>query len=105
VVKKYSGQSNTPNRAVFQKTDVVDWEQLERMFDVAVGEFGDVDIVCPGAGIYEPVCCARLILPPLHILSCLLTACSTCPISGDLPGLQKAVIHKMEVDTLCWIST
>ncbi|KAK9618583.1 hypothetical protein V6Z96_000576 [Aspergillus fumigatus] len=24
------------------------------MFEVAVREFGDVDIVCPGAGIYEP---------------------------------------------------
>lgn len=24
------------------------------MFDVALQEFGDVDIVCPGAGVYEP---------------------------------------------------
>ncbi|KAG2018930.1 hypothetical protein GB937_005568 [Aspergillus fischeri] len=54
VVNNYSSQSNTPNRAVFQRTDVVDWEQLERMFEVAVREFGDVNIVCPGAGIYEP---------------------------------------------------
>jgi 3-hydroxybutyrate dehydrogenase len=63
VVNNYSSQSNTPNRAVFQKTDVVDWEQLEGMFEVAVREFGDVDIVCPGAGIYEPVRRARLLLP------------------------------------------
>lgn len=55
VVNSYSAQSNTLNRAVFQKTDVVDWEQLESMFEVAVREFGEVDIVCPGAGIYEPV--------------------------------------------------
>ncbi|KAF7118476.1 hypothetical protein CNMCM5793_008002 [Aspergillus hiratsukae] len=54
VVNSYSGQSNTPNRAVFQKTDVVGWGQLERMFEVAIKEFGEVDIVCPGAGIYEP---------------------------------------------------
>ncbi|KAH1522150.1 hypothetical protein KXV52_002139 [Aspergillus fumigatus] len=54
VVNYYSSQPSRPNRAVFQKTDVVDWEQLERMFEVAVREFGDVDIVCPGAGIYEP---------------------------------------------------
>ena len=42
-------------RAVFQQTDVTDWGQLERMFDVAEKEFGEIDIVCPGAGVYEPV--------------------------------------------------
>jgi NAD(P)-dependent dehydrogenase (short-subunit alcohol dehydrogenase family) len=42
-------------RAVFQETDVRDWLQLERMFEVAEREFGEIDIVCPGAGVYEPV--------------------------------------------------
>ncbi|KAK2748938.1 hypothetical protein FQN57_007221 [Myotisia sp. PD_48] len=51
LVKKYS--SSTP-RAVFQETDVTDWAHLERMFDVAEKEFGEIDIVCPGAGIFEP---------------------------------------------------
>ncbi|KAJ5745353.1 hypothetical protein N7520_010535 [Penicillium odoratum] len=41
-------------RVVFQETDVTDWIQLERMFEVAEREFGAIDIVCPGAGIYEP---------------------------------------------------
>lgn len=41
-------------RAVFQKTDVTDWVQLERMFDVASAEFETIDIVCPGAGVYDP---------------------------------------------------
>ncbi|PLN81578.1 transmembrane amino acid transporter protein-domain-containing protein [Aspergillus taichungensis] len=41
-------------RAVFQKTDVIDWKQLERSFEVAEKEFGEIDIVCPGAGVYEP---------------------------------------------------
>ncbi|KAF2748088.1 NAD(P)-binding protein [Sporormia fimetaria CBS 119925] len=41
-------------RAVFQKTDVRVWRELEHMFDVADKEFGGVDIVCPGAGIFEP---------------------------------------------------
>lgn len=48
--------SSSPGRAVFQKTDVSDWVQLERMFEVAEKEFGEIDIVCPGAGVYEPVC-------------------------------------------------
>ena len=43
-------------RAVFQETDVTDWLQLERMFEVAEKEFGEIDIVCPGAGVFEPVC-------------------------------------------------
>jgi len=46
-------------RAAFQRTDVSVWKQLERMFDVAQDHFGGtgVDIVVPGAGIYEPVSC------------------------------------------------
>lgn len=42
-------------RAVFKKTDVVDWVQLQAVFDFAIEEFGHLDIVCPGAGIFEPV--------------------------------------------------
>ncbi|KAL5339008.1 transmembrane amino acid transporter protein-domain-containing protein [Aspergillus crustosus] len=41
-------------RAIFQKTDVTVWKQLEAMFEVAEKELGEVDIVCPGAGVYEP---------------------------------------------------
>lgn len=41
-------------RAVFQRTDVTEWVELEAMFATAVSHFGTVDIVCPGAGIYEP---------------------------------------------------
>lgn len=52
VVDAYS--SGTP-RAVFQETDVRIWDQLNRMFEVCEKEFGAVDIVCPGAGVYEPV--------------------------------------------------
>ena len=45
-----------PTRVVFQETNVTDWIQLERMFEVAEREFGEIDIVCPGAGVYELVC-------------------------------------------------
>lgn len=53
-VVRNSGQSGK-GRAIFQHTDVRDWRHLERMFDVAEAEFGEIDIVCPGAGVYEPV--------------------------------------------------
>jgi len=44
-------------KAAFQKTDVSEWKQLERMFESAESKFGGTgaDIVVPGAGIYEPV--------------------------------------------------
>jgi len=41
-------------RAVFQKTDVTDWLQLQKAFDVCIEEFGGIDIVGPGAGVFEP---------------------------------------------------
>jgi 3-hydroxybutyrate dehydrogenase len=43
---------------------VTDWKQLEVMFEVAEKEFGEVDVVCPGAGIYEPV---RFLTEPHHV--------------------------------------
>ena len=49
-------------KAVFQKTDVADWAQLDKMFEVAKKYFGSVDILCPGAGVYEPVSNAHLVL-------------------------------------------
>ena len=55
VVNKFNGRSGTA-RAVFQKTDVTDWVQLEELFKVAEREFTEIDIVCPGAGVYEEVC-------------------------------------------------
>ncbi|RDW72515.1 putative short chain dehydrogenase/reductase family oxidoreductase [Aspergillus mulundensis] len=53
LVDQYADASKSP-RAIFQKTDVTIWKQLEQMFEVAEKEFGEVDIVCPGAGVYEP---------------------------------------------------
>lgn len=55
VVDDYNAPSNELGRAVFQETDVRSWVHLSRMFDAAEKEFGRVDIVCPGAGVYEPV--------------------------------------------------
>ena len=55
LVSSHANRSQSPAKAVFQKTDVRDWQQLERMFHVASQELGDADVVCPGAGVYEPV--------------------------------------------------
>lgn len=55
VFEKHTKPQPSKGRAVFQETDVRDWKQLERMFVKAEAEFGEVHIVCPGAGVYEPV--------------------------------------------------
>ena len=43
-----------PAKAVFQHTDVTDWTQLQAAFDRALHEFGRLDLVVPGAGVFEP---------------------------------------------------
>jgi 3-hydroxybutyrate dehydrogenase len=49
-----SQYQSTPNKAIFQKTDVTSWPDLEAMFAAAQKHFGSIDIVCPGAGVFEP---------------------------------------------------
>lgn len=41
-------------RALFVKTDVTDWTCLQTLFFETTKEFGTFDIVCPGAGVFEP---------------------------------------------------
>ncbi|OAR01356.1 hypothetical protein LLEC1_06321 [Akanthomyces lecanii] len=53
LLAKYSGGGERP-RAAFVETDVTAWEDLRNMLDYAVVEFGSFDIVCPGAGVFEP---------------------------------------------------
>lgn len=55
LLKDFNSAEPGRARAVFQKTDVTQWGQLDRAFEVATREFGGFDIVCPGAGVYEPV--------------------------------------------------
>ncbi|VUC29421.1 unnamed protein product [Clonostachys rosea] len=50
--RKESSQSQ--GRAMFKKTDVTSWKQLDELFDTAEKEFGAVDIVVAGAGVFEP---------------------------------------------------
>jgi 3-hydroxybutyrate dehydrogenase len=49
-------------RVVFKKTDVTNWSELRAAFNTAIIEFGGLDIVCPGAGVFEPVRLPLLIL-------------------------------------------
>jgi NAD(P)-dependent dehydrogenase (short-subunit alcohol dehydrogenase family) len=42
-------------KASYVKTDVTNWTALQKAFDTALEKFGRLDIVVPGAGIFEPV--------------------------------------------------
>ncbi|KIW94209.1 uncharacterized protein Z519_05525 [Cladophialophora bantiana CBS 173.52] len=41
-------------KLLFQKTDVSKWNELEALFKRAQAELGSLDIVCNGAGVFEP---------------------------------------------------
>ncbi|CAH0019816.1 unnamed protein product [Clonostachys rhizophaga] len=53
LVSSYSDGNTTP-RTIFMLVDVTNWKQLEEMFELAENEFGHADIICPGAGVFEP---------------------------------------------------
>ncbi|OJD35094.1 short chain dehydrogenase [Diplodia corticola] len=42
-------------RALFVKTDVTAWPELRQLFAATLAAFGDFDVLCPGAGVYEPL--------------------------------------------------
>ncbi|KAI1488748.1 short-chain dehydrogenase [Biscogniauxia mediterranea] len=54
LVSAHSGSRHNP-RAVFVETDVRSWAALARAQQRAVDEFGGFDVLCPGAGVYEPL--------------------------------------------------
>lgn len=101
VVNKFSGDSGAA-RAIFQKTDVTDWVQLEELFKVAEREFTEIDIVCPGAGVYEEV---RTHAPDFDCKICSLSEPSTGATSGDLLAPQKAAMTREGDGIVCLIST
>lgn len=50
LVREYSSSP----QAFFQMTDVTSWKDLEAMMKAAQDTFGQIDVVCPGAGVFEP---------------------------------------------------
>ncbi|KAH7062230.1 short-chain dehydrogenase [Macrophomina phaseolina] len=53
LVAAHNDASRSP-RALFVRTDVTSWPALRAMFAATLQAFGDFDILCPGAGVYEP---------------------------------------------------
>lgn len=80
VIDEHSAKDESKPRAVFVKTDVVNWDDLTNMFDVAEKEFGEVDIVCMSRLL--PKCLANSHRSVL-VLECL---SHTGPISSTHPA-------------------
>ncbi|KAF2104480.1 NAD(P)-binding protein [Rhizodiscina lignyota] len=54
LIDEYNGTDESKPRAAFAKTDVTIWAELSAMFHACYSTFGALDIVCPGAGVFEP---------------------------------------------------
>ncbi|KAL1882810.1 hypothetical protein Daus18300_000448 [Diaporthe australafricana] len=54
VLLKYTTEEAGKPSAVFQQVDLADWSQISSLWKVALQRFPQIDIVCNGAGIYEP---------------------------------------------------
>ncbi|KAF6807331.1 nad-dependent 15-hydroxyprostaglandin dehydrogenase [Colletotrichum musicola] len=55
-LQKYSKENAATNGAyaIFHPTDLVNWSQINSLWETALATFPQVDIVCNGAGLYEP---------------------------------------------------
>jgi 3-hydroxybutyrate dehydrogenase len=49
------GEPKAEPGLLFHNCDVTNWKQLRSAFNMAVSAFGQLDIVCPNAGVFEPV--------------------------------------------------
>lgn len=51
---RYTNTEAGKPSAFFQKVDLADWAQISSLWKAALQTFPQIDIVCNGAGIYEP---------------------------------------------------
>ncbi|KIW92759.1 uncharacterized protein Z519_06607 [Cladophialophora bantiana CBS 173.52] len=47
-------QEPKSTKVLFHKTDVSNWKDLERLFTFTNSELGPIDLLCNGAGVFEP---------------------------------------------------
>ncbi|KAJ0117851.1 hypothetical protein J7T55_014301 [Diaporthe amygdali] len=54
VLSQYTNKAAGKPSAVFHKVDLANWAQISSLWNTALQTFPQIDIVCNGAGIYEP---------------------------------------------------
>lgn len=53
------------SKVLYKKTDVTDWKSLAELFEFSKKELGAVDLLCNGAGVFEPV--SQLLSKPTNL--------------------------------------
>ncbi|KAJ9214281.1 hypothetical protein DTO166G4_4126 [Paecilomyces variotii] len=74
--------------AVFHRMDQSDWSQIAATWDFALQTFGRVDLLCPGAGIWEPPSSAFWNPPGIS------------PLSKDNPNSAPGSYHILAVNLM-----
>ena len=74
--------------AYFHKTDISDWAQISSLWESSLKKFGQIDIVCNGAGIYEPPSSTFWNSPGVS------------PLAGDKPDASPGVYQTFSVNTM-----
>ncbi|KAL1864519.1 hypothetical protein Plec18167_009717 [Paecilomyces lecythidis] len=74
--------------AVFHRMDQSDWSQISAVWEFALKEFGRVDLLCPGAGIWEPPS-SSFWNPP-----------GVSPLAKDNPNSAPGSYHILAVNTI-----
>ncbi|KAI0476557.1 short chain dehydrogenase [Xylariaceae sp. FL0804] len=91
LLAEYPAESGSSLPSVhFQKTNVTSWPQLSALFAKGLEVFGRVDIVCPGAGLFEPAF-STFWLPPK-------TATNQKTFSRDIADAEPGTFQTIEVN-------
>lgn len=54
LLDKWTPKDGSKPAAYFHKTDISDWAQITSLWEGSLEKLGQIDIVCNGAGVYEP---------------------------------------------------
>ncbi|KAF4963471.1 hypothetical protein FSARC_8520 [Fusarium sarcochroum] len=54
LIDQWTSTDGSKPSAYYHKTDISDWAQISSLWDTALKKLGQIDIVCNGAGLYEP---------------------------------------------------
>ncbi|KAF4997113.1 hypothetical protein FDECE_12190 [Fusarium decemcellulare] len=54
LLDKWAARDGKKPAAYYHKTDISDWAQLSSLWETSLEKLGQIDILCNGAGIYEP---------------------------------------------------
>ena len=88
LLAKYTATDGSKPAAYYHETDISDWAQLSSLWDASLAKLGRIDIVCNGAGVYEPPS------------STFWNAPGVSPLAEDKPDTNPGVYKTFAVNTM-----